>query len=303
MARVCREEFPETDGFYMDDGLKVQIDVMIKNVIKDWDFTILISGQGEMRVGKSLIGLQIGYYWTSEMKRKYGIVVPFNVKENVAFNGADLVPKGMKLGNRHKYAVIDYDEAADDMEGTKVNSASAKYVKDYMRKAAQFNMLNIIIQSEFFEVPKYLAISRSICLIDVAYFADEEGNFKRGYFRFYSRHSKKKLYLIGKKLLDYGSVKPDFRGTFPNFYPINQEEYREEKRKSLMTWGKVSMKEKRREEWLKGMMSYAHRKKEEGGLEMSYLEIAKTISQNCKIPVSDFTVRFLLSGEGAEEDD
>ena len=57
MAHVCEEWFPlkkgdkrKSAGFFMDDYLKKQIDVLLKNVVKDWDFNIIISGSGEMRV-------------------------------------------------------------------------------------------------------------------------------------------------------------------------------------------------------------------------------------------------------------
>lgn len=302
MAYVCPEWFPnekhpEKSGFYMDNYLRAQIDVMVKNVIKDWDFTILISGQGEMRVGKSLIGLQIGAYWTYELQRLYGFQIPFNVQENLVMNGRDLIKKGMALGNKYKFAAINYDEAADDMETTKVMTGAAQQVKDYLRKAAQFNMLNIIVQSEFFEVPKPIAISRSSCLIDVSYSSDEYGNFQRGTFRFFSRRNKKRLYLLGKKMLDYNTVKPDFVGYFPNFYPVDEQEYRAEKRKSLMSWNKATQLEVKRKEWLIGCFKYLH----ENGL--SYREIAEIISERCKIKISYRTIGGYLNRESIDEDE
>lgn len=300
MARVCKELFPNPDpdkaGFYMDDQLKIQLDVMIKNVIRDWDFTILISGQGEMRVGKSLIGLQIGAYWTDQMLKVHKMKVPFDVKKNVVFNGSDLVKKGMALGTKHNYACLDYDEAADDMEGTKVMKGSSQQIKDYLRKSAQFNMLNIIVQSEFFEVPKYLAISRSSCLIDVTYGADDYGNFRRGYGRFYSRRSKKKLYLLGKKMLDYNSYKPDFRFTFPNFYPVDEKEYRAEKRETLLRWDQMTAREQRYRSWTIGLLTYLY------STGLSHREIAETLSQHSKIKISHAWVGKLLKNEKIDED-
>lgn len=296
MARVCRELFPETDGFYMDDQLKMQLDVMIKNVVKDWDFTIIISGQGEMRVGKSLIGMQICVYWTDQMLRLHKVSVPFNVKQNIVFNGVDLVRKGMALGTKHNYAALDYDEAADDMEGVKVMKGSSQQIKDYLRKAAQFNMLNVIIQSEFFEIPKYLAISRSSCLIDVTYHPDERGHFQRGYARFFSRRSKKRLYLLGKKMLDYNALKPDFKFTFPHFYPINEQEYREEKRSTLLRWDKMSAMEQRRDAWVRGAIKYMN---EQG---LSHREIAEEMNKRSNTKITHTTVGKLLGGERVEDD-
>lgn len=66
MAKVCEEWFPQdkangimsyknqrSPGFYMHQGLKDTIDLWVKNVKNDWDFVIIISGQGTVRVGKT----------------------------------------------------------------------------------------------------------------------------------------------------------------------------------------------------------------------------------------------------------
>ena len=59
MARVCKEWFPKGyykgqrgDGFYMDDVLKLQIDLLGKNIIHDWDFT-------SIRIGHHSIDISI----------------------------------------------------------------------------------------------------------------------------------------------------------------------------------------------------------------------------------------------------
>ena len=65
MARVCIDKYPKKfshnikPGFYMEENLKSQIDILLKNIKHDWDFTILITGSGEVRVGKSVLAMQI----------------------------------------------------------------------------------------------------------------------------------------------------------------------------------------------------------------------------------------------------
>jgi len=61
MAKVAPEWFPmgsyhnqRSPGFYMNDNLKQTIDLWVKNVKNDWDFVVIISGQGTVRVGKCL---------------------------------------------------------------------------------------------------------------------------------------------------------------------------------------------------------------------------------------------------------
>jgi hypothetical protein len=229
MARVCVEQFPKTNGFYLDDRLKLQIDVLLKNIKNDWDFTILITGQGEVRVGKSMLALQIGAYWTYEVWKRFGIKCPYNIQQNIIFQGKDLIKKGNELGVANKYSVLIFDEAGAELEGKKVLSGATQDVLDYYRECGQYNLLNILVMPEFFDFPKGIALTRSIFLLDVSYLADEDAVFQRGYFDFYSKRSKKWLYLKGKKDLDYSCVKSDFgsmKGRFYRYYPIDEAEYK-----------------------------------------------------------------------------
>ncbi len=240
MARVCVEQFPKGSrkhqkepGFHMDDILKNQLDVLLKNIIKDWDFTIIISGSGEVRVGKSVLAMQIGAYWTEQMEKIHGIKVPFSVKENFVMDGRKLIEVGNKLGQNHPYSPLIFDEAGADLEGKKVMSQLTQDVLDYYRECGQYNMLNILVLPEYFDLPKGIAMTRSICLIDVYYITDQDAIFQRGFFNFFSKRAKKKLYLKGKRELDYKSTKYDFNGKFPNFYPLDETEYRKLKQEAL----------------------------------------------------------------------
>ena len=195
------------------------------------------------------------------------------------------------MGERYKYGCLIFDEAADDLESTKVLRAATQAIKDYLRKAAQYNMLNIIVQSEYFEIPKPIAISRSILMIDVIYDIDEEGNFNRGGFKFYSRRKKKLLYLKGKRDLNYNCVKPDFYGSFPNFFTVDEREYRQEKADSLKRWKKVTAAELRWREWLTGALKLIY----QGGL--SHREMADQLNELSKIKIHFTTIGKLLKGE------
>ena len=234
--RVCKEWFPDTNGFYLDDRLKLQIDVLLKNIKNDWDFTIIISGQGEVRVGKSMIAMQIACYWTYEIWKRYGVKCPFNVDENFVFEGHNLIKQGNILGKNHKFSPLIFDEAGADLEGRKTMQASTQAVLDFFRECGQYNLLNILVLPEYFDLPKGIALSRSIFLIDVFYSANEEAIFERGKFNFYSRRSKKWLYLKGKRDLNYSCVKSDFGripGKFFKFYPIPKEDYDNKKLEAL----------------------------------------------------------------------
>ncbi len=231
-------------GFYLHDNLKTQIDYYIKNIVEDWDFTIIVCGEGEVRVGKSFLACQIGAYWTSEIKRIHKKIVPFNLEENYVFDGRKLIEKGNKLGIAHPYSVLIFDEAGADLEGTKAMLATTREVKDYLRECGQYNMLTILVLPEYFDLPKGIAISRATCLINVYYFADKEGYFKRGFFKYYNRPAKKKLYLKGKKNLDYDVGRYNFHGSFDNVFPLDLEKYKLLKKSALKKRGSTTMDKK-----------------------------------------------------------
>lgn len=318
MVKVCIEAYPllsekelkqkytkgysedkrREPGFYMHDNLKKQLDYYLLNVVDDWDFTILICGEGEVRVGKSVLAMEIAAYWVSELKRRYNIVVPFNVNENFVFNGRDLIKKGNTLGQKAKYAPLIFDEAGADLEGAKAMRFTTQAVKDYLRECGQYNMLNILVLPEYFDLPKGIAISRSSCLINVYYIPDEDGYFKRGYFKYYSRPQKKYLYILGKRYLDYSAAKEDFYGDFDKFYPIDELEYRAEKRRALKNREMLSMRELRRKETLKAALKLLH----EGG-KLIYDEIANKINAISPMRISTMYISRLISGGGTGDDE
>jgi len=152
---------------------------------------------------------------------------------NYVFNGNELIKKGNRLGVEEPFSTVVYDEAGADIQGIKVMSAETKEVLDYLRECGQYNMLTILILPDYFSLPRGIALTYSVFLLDVTYYADDEGIFQRGSFNFYNRPTKKKLYLWGKKQHDYDCIAPNFHGEFSNVYTINETEYRQAKRDAL----------------------------------------------------------------------
>ena len=297
MVKVCLKEFPlgsfpgqRTPGFEMNSILKAQIDTYLRNIKKDWDFTIIISGEGEVRVGKSVLAMQIAMYWVTEIWRLYHIKVPFNVKENYVFNGVDLIKKGNKLGIKHPYSPLIFDEAGADLEGVKAMSRTTKAVKDFFRECGQYNLLNILVIPEYFDLPKGIALSRSSCLINVYWKGTEQGMMQRGFFKYFSRPNKKWLYLKGKKNLDYNCQRCDFKGGFGNVYPLDEKEYRNLKRIALKTREKITGRETKLTHWLKGALAYMY----DNGL--THREIAYEIGKRGKLKIHYRTVGKSLEG-------
>lgn len=219
----------------MDDILKANLDALLNNASKkdDWDFCILITGSGRVRVGKSVLGMQISTYWTYQLEKLYGIKIPFSIKENIVFIGSKLIEQGNKLGEKFPKSVLMFDEAGADLESMKIRKNTTQAVKDFLRECGQYNFLTILILPEFFDLPKGVALSRSDFLIDCYVLPDKKGKLIRGYFNCYNRQNKKFLYLKGKKELNYKAYKYNFHGKFYNFYPIDENEYRKAKMEAL----------------------------------------------------------------------
>jgi len=239
MVRVCTKWFPNEknpakSGYYIDDQLKLQLDILLKNAMKDWDFTILVSGGGEVRVGKSKLAMDIACYWAYQMNELHGIKVPFTLKDNYVFDGRRLIQQGNYLGRNYPHAPLVYDEAGADLEGRKTMQTLTQDVLDFYRECGQYDLLNILVLPEYFDLPKGIALSRSMFLLDVYYTSNDVGLFIRGYFNFYSKRQKKWLYLKGKQTLNYKAVKYDFHGRFYNFYQLPEKDYRKLKQEALM---------------------------------------------------------------------
>lgn len=241
MTQVCKDWFPKgtykhqkKDGFYMEDILKQQLDILIKNIIKDWDFTIIITGGGEVRVGKSVLAMQIAAYWAYQMWKVHKKKIPFDFDHNFVFDGKKLIQKGNELGQNNPYSPLIFDEAGAELEGKKIMTGATQEVLDFFRECGQYNLFNILVMPEYFDLPKGIALSRAIFLIDVYYTADESGLFQRGFYNFYSRRNKKYLYLKGKRDLNYQAHKYNFHGQYFNFYPINEKKYRKLKQDALI---------------------------------------------------------------------
>jgi len=303
--KVCEDWFPmgyykgqRSPGFYMNDLLKQTIDLWVKNVEKDWDFVMIISGQGTVRVGKSVLAQQIAAYWTYAIWKRYGIEVPFTIEDNIVFHGTELIKKGNKIGQKSKYGCLIFDEAGADLEGVKSMKKSTQNVKDFFRECGQYNMLNILCLPEFFDLPKGIATNRSNCLIDCYVTVDENDLWQRGKFNFFSAPSKKKLYKYGKKEGDYSITKCDFYGDWDNVYVLDAEDYKTRKIEALKTREVVSRVEELRLKYLKGALQIL-----QTDFDLTNREIARRISDKRKIRANHNYIGRVMAGENPDDDD
>jgi len=250
--RVCAKDFQKgaysgqrQDGFPMHPALKQQADIHGDNIINDMDMIALVTGSGRVRIGKSVISNQIGYYHYWRMKHIYKKPVHFSLERNYAFSGEEFVEKAHWL-NKHKYnySPLIYDEAGADIESIKVLTKRTRAIMDYFRECGQYNLFNILVLPEFFKLPDWIAINRSDFLVNCytskAKTINPEGNksyqVKRGYYQFFSGRRKKKLYMLGKKNFNnYASVKGNFSGKWSNCFCLDWNKYNDMKKIALVS--------------------------------------------------------------------
>jgi hypothetical protein len=198
----------ETDGAYINETLAKNLDVIAKKIGDDMHFLGIISGHDMVGDGKTTMATHVGAYLTHKVNQCWKVNNEFTDK-NMVFNSVELVERSFELP---PYSIIVLDEG-DDLTTHGMKELAVR-LKRFFRKCRQLNHILLLILPSFFELPKFYALSRSHFLIDVMFMNE----FERGYFKFYGAHSKKLLYIKGKKEWDYDSWKSDFKGRFFSSY-------------------------------------------------------------------------------------
>lgn len=234
------------NGFYMDRYLVNNLDGLPKYINKAYDCVGIISGHGKVRIGKSTMAQQVGFYIAWMMAGGKMIIDPktnqivkivspkrevkFNLKDNIVFSPKELVEKAGKLPRN---SVIIYDEGRAGLESARAMEQVNKGMQDFFQECGQYGHIILIVLPNFFRLHEDYAVARSLFLIDV--WADK--NFNRGYFSFYNEVQKEKLYFFGRDkrgiLAKYQSAKENFWGKFTAWSPIDKDEYDKKKKKAL----------------------------------------------------------------------
>lgn len=207
--------------YYLDGIMKDNLDTMRRETLKkDYDTFVVIDGkEGE---GKTSLSFQIAMYLdpTFDLNR-------------VAFTLDQFVDYVIKAS---KGQCIVFDETMGYLSSRRSQSKfNVKLVKIFseMRSKNLFIILNI---PSFFELDKYPAIHRSLCLFHVD---------RRGFFRGYGYEKKKLLYVNGKKYYSYKNPSANFRGRFVKYFPFDKQEYETKKQEGINTFNDVRDVEKK----------------------------------------------------------
>jgi len=234
-------------GFYMDGWLCENVSGIPRHIRKDWDCIGIVSGSGKVRVAKSTMAMQIGYYvaWLlaggeicfdkDDLENYRKIIkipnqeVKFNL-DNVCFDVETLMKKGHSMPRN---SVIVYDEGREGLDAKSTMRNINRTMEEFLQQCGVYNHFLIIVLPDFFSLNKSFATARSNFLINV-YHSEE---YERGFFDFFSERKKEQLYVFGRRLLGnfarYSVTSPDFSGRFTKWMPFDKDEYEKIKRDAL----------------------------------------------------------------------
>lgn len=280
------------EGFYMEPFLIENLVPTPNYLAQDRDMVGIISGNGEVRNGKSTMAIQLGYFlaWMQAggrmdlrkdvdgkyinpvVLKKPNKPVRFNY-ENLTYTPESLMELAHTLHEKYgKGQVIVYDETSGlDSAGTmkSVNQMLAHF----FQTCGAYNHIILIVLPNFFKLNEDIATTRSMFLIDTY----SDANWRRGNFNFYGPTDKEWLYLNGKRLRGvrarYGSQNPTFYGRFGDWIPFDKEEYEAQKQEKLKSKLYGTREQKNREK----MMGLLHLLKVRTSLTTT--EVAEELSE------------------------
>jgi len=228
---------------YLANIIKQRIPIWKKDVlVKDKDKTLVIDGREGS--GKSVLAQQLASALDPE----------FNI-EKIAFN-ADQFIAMIKDPKRKKGDCIVLDEAFSSANTRASMSSVNRAMIGIATEMRQLNLFVIIVLPSFFDLDKYFAVWRCDVLLHV-YF-NKKGD--RGNYIIFPFHTKKKLYLNGKKLYNYNCVKSPYPVcSFGKGYIVDELEYRKRKAEAFRV-RKLSSREQKWKERFERSLVYLIKK-------------------------------------------
>jgi len=241
--------------YYIDGFLSSQLDSILYNVKKDWDFVLFITGDRTVRGGKSILGMTVCAYLAKGLA-DMGLNKDAYTDKDIYFDNIDMMKAAF---TKPKYSINHYDEGREGLAASKAVKSMGQDLVDFFAECGQLNHIFVIVAPDFFKLNEEIAVARSEFLINVyrKEVAHEVDLYKtgkkvavtklqRGFFEFFSRKKKQNLYdkakTTGRK--NYGLIKADFVGRFVNQYPIAEDIYRKMKKDALSRFSEKKEKEK-----------------------------------------------------------
>ena len=164
--------------------------------------------------GKSVMAQQIAKF-----------LDPSLTLDRICMTGEDFL---RKIDIAEKGQAVIMDEAYKDLDSAQSQKRMQGVLKHAMAEMGQKNLFVIVVLPSFFELSKYVAIHRSVALVHVY----TGKNLERGYFTFFGKKKKQRMYIRGKKYMAY-CEKADFWGRFAGKYVVDEVAYRKKKLEAL----------------------------------------------------------------------
>lgn len=235
-------------GYTMNRILWNNIQGIPKYLAKDNSMIIIVSGSGLTRTGKSTLARQIAYAaaWCiagGKQDERTDEIVALPNKEVKVSTFFDTVRISSELAqSQEDYQVYVLDEGDDAAGSRSATSRKNKEFRDLIIRSAMKKMVLIVVLPDFFMLSQHWACVNSDCLLNVY-----TVNGKRGYYNFYDRNAKERLYFFGKKKVGanrYSATTswPTFNGVFNQTWPGDKEQYNKDKLMSLTELSKVNRK-------------------------------------------------------------
>ena len=128
----------EEKEIYLNETLMFQLDTLIYNVKKDWDYVIIITGDRMVRTGKSVLAMNIGAYLAHRLQ------TPFTL-DNIFFESDRMVDFAQQAPPN---SVIIYDEGREGLAASK----SAKTMqKDFIIWNTGKKIISISVKFESYQ--------------------------------------------------------------------------------------------------------------------------------------------------------
>lgn len=230
--------------YRIENWLASWLNSLVFNIEKDWDFVVIITGDRQVRTGKSVLGMCICAYLAYLLKLKKLNEDAYD-EDDIYFDNKVMMTDAQK---KPKYSINHYDEGREGLAASKSMQEVQRDLLDFFAECGQMNHIFVIVCPDFFELKEEIAVARSEYLFNV-YRREEQlmtdfmGNgekmpitsFIRGNFEAFSRDKKAALYDIAKttRRKKYNHVKCNFVGHFTNQYTIDEEVYRKKKAEAL----------------------------------------------------------------------
>lgn len=233
----------------------MQLNSVAYNIKDDWDTVLLVTGDRSVRVGKSVFAMQIAAYLAYLFERMNLNKDAFCL-DNIFFEGQKIMDEAPY---KPPHSVIIFDEGREGLAAIKAMRGFQQDLIDFFTECGQLNHVFIIVLPDFFDLKEDMAVARSEFLVNVyrseqavmrEIFKDGQSypvtKFGRGFFEFYSKKQKRKLYDISraKHIKSYQLVKASLPpGQFPHEYPVDEEGYKKKKLESLMRFKDKKIKQ------------------------------------------------------------